>query len=159
MDKEMNESPEREMQEGESRLTPTPPTARAGKLRIVPQVLLGVAVAQLVMLVAIAATLWSGITVTVANPVETVKVSDITSVVQVAVPTRADLYGFCYEQGSGYTLSITAVTGGLAQIVAEGKYTAAAASAIGLYAAHYYGASDLDFGDQSEDCSQLAGWR
>lgn len=127
--------------------------------------LLGVAVAQLAVLMAIVATLWSGIAVTVenpvtvGNPVETVKVSEISSVVQIAVPTRADLYGFCYEGRSGYVLSITAVTGGLAQTVADGNFTANAASTIGLYAAHYYNYSrDLDFGDESEGCSQLDGW-
>ena len=131
------------------------------------KVILAVAAAQLLALVAIAAILWSGVTVanpvdtvTVANPVETVKVSEIISVVQVAVPVEADLYGFCLSRGSGYTLGITAVTGGLAQTVAEGNYTEGAASSIGLYASRYYQKSeDLDFGDQSEDCSHLAGWR
>lgn len=155
----MYESPEQGIQEGESRLTPTQFPRTRGK-RLVLLALVGVAVAQLVALVAIAVILRSGITVTVANPVESVEVSAITSVVQVAVPTKADLYGFCYKQGSGYGLSITAVTGGLEQTVADGSYTEKAANYIGLYASQYYNYSeDLDFGDQSEDCSQLDGWR
>ena len=135
--------------------------------RLVSMALLVVAVAQLVTLVAIAVALWwLGITVTVANavevanPVETVEVSAITSVVQVAVPNQADLYGYCYKQGRGYDISISAITGGLEQTVAKGLYSENAASAVGLYAAHYYTYdADLDFGVSSEECAQLAGWR
>ena len=83
-----------------------------------------------------------------------------TKVVQVAVPIEADLYGFCRKQGTGYVLSITAVTGGLAQTAAEGTFTESAASSIGCYVSQYYNDGfGIDFGDSSKDCSQLAGWR
>ena len=133
------------------------------------KILLGVAIGQLAALITIIGILLSGITVTVGNPVETVTVanpvrtvtvSEIGSVVQVAVPTVADLYGYCFRRGSGYELSVTAVTGGLAQTVAEGTYTGDAASAIGRYAAYYYGGvGTLDFGEQSADCADLVGWQ
>lgn len=92
-------------------------------------------------------------------PVETVKVSEITAVVQVAAPRDAELYGYCSESGSGFSISITAVTGGVEQTVAEGKYARRAAESIAEYAAAYFGYDDLDFGDSSADCSHLSGWR
>ena len=100
-------------------------------------------------------------TVTVANPVESVTVTGIDTVVQVAVPSEgAELYGSCFEQGTGYRLSITAVSGGIAQVVSEGTYTRGAAEQVGLYAASYYnGGGELDFGTQSAECSDLLGWR
>ncbi len=73
------------------------------------------------------------------SPVETVRVSEITTVVQVAVPKDAVLYGYCSEAGTGYNVSIIAVTGGIEQTVAEGRYGRSAAESIAQYAATYFG--------------------
>ena len=96
--------------------------------------------------------------VEVTNPVTEVKVSEIGQVVQVAVPTEADLYGFCSKVTGGYDLAIVVVTGGLEQVVAEGRYAESAAGSIARYAAAYYGLEELGFGDASSDCSDLDGW-
>ena len=94
-------------------------------------------------------------------PIEAVRVSEITTVVQVAVPKHAVLYRYCYEDGTGYDISIMAVTGGVEQTVAKGKYTRNATESISQYAASYfYGTSgELDFGESSSECSHLQGWR
>ena len=94
-------------------------------------------------------------------PVETVRVSEITTVVQVAVPKHAVLYGYCSESGTGYSVSIMAVTGGVEQTVAGGKYTPNAAESIAQYAASYFydTSGELDFGESSSECSHLQGWR
>ena len=126
------------------------------------------ALAQLAVLVVIAAILATGTTVTVSNPIDTVtvtnpvdsvKVPEIEAVVQVAVPTEADLYGYCRREGASYRLSVTAITGGLAQTVAEGLFTEGAANLVGVSAAAYYGYPALTFGELSEECSHLAGWQ
>ena len=94
------------------------------------------------------------------SPIETVRVSEITTVVQVAVPKDAVLYGYCSEAGTGYDVSITAVTGGIEQTVAKGRYARGAAESIAQYAASYFGSpgGELDFGESSSECSDLQGW-
>ena len=82
----------------------------------------------------------------------------VTNIVETAAPRDASLYGYCTRAGSGHELHVTAMSGGVEKLVAEGRYASAAAESLGAEIAAWYGTS-LSFGESSKQCdSDLASW-
>lgn len=105
--------------------------------------------------------------VIVRNPVRSVSISEPVVVSHIEFPVQtgvtwvnAEMFGRCTIRGNQYDLKITALAGGERHTLADGRFSGEVANLIGQYfAQHYYDQSSLNFGESSEGCSGLQGWK